>query len=419
MSEGSPASGLHVLVTADSVGGVWTYALDLARGLSERGARLTLATLGAPPGDGEREAARAIDGLDLVETGLPLDWLAEGPGDVRATGQALATLARERGVDLVHLNSPAFAADRPFAGPVVGLCHSCVRTWWDAVRLTPLDPDFRWQADMVGRGYRAVDALVAPSRSFARATAAAYGLAREPEVVSNGRVSASEGGFRAFPSPEGRASRSAASNRGGDSPGHVSPPRFGFADSALPSGEGEAGQPFVFTAGRLWDNGKDVATLDRAAAGLSCPVLAAGSQAGPNGTQVELRHIQPLGQLTPAEVAAQLAARPVFCSPALYEPFGLAVLEAAEAGCPLVLSDIPTFRELWDGAAIFVPPRDAGAFAAALANLVADPEARSRLGAAARDRAARYTADAMIDGTLAVYRAVLATRHDAPLSLAS
>ena len=39
---------------------------------------------------------------------------------------------------------------------------------------------------------------------------------------------------------------------------------------------------------------------------------------------------------------------------ALYEPFGLAVLEAAQAGCALVLSDIPTFRELWDGAALFV-----------------------------------------------------------------
>jgi hypothetical protein len=38
------------------------------------------------------------------------------------------------------------------------------------------------------------------------------------------------------------------------------------------------------------------------------------------------------------------------------EPFGLAVLEAAQAGCPLVLSDLPGFRELWDGAALFRRP---------------------------------------------------------------
>ena len=51
-----------------------------------------------------------------------------------------------------------------------------------------------------------------------------------------------------------------------------------------------------------------------------------------------------------------MARTAVFVSPALYEPFGLAVLEAAQAGCALVLSDIPTFRELWDGVALFVAP---------------------------------------------------------------
>ena len=35
------------------------------------------------------------------------------------------------------------------------------------------------------------------------------------------------------------------------------------------------------------------------------------------------------------------------------------MLEAASAGCPLILGDIPTFRELWDGAAVFVAPDDA------------------------------------------------------------
>ena len=51
---------------------------------------------------------------------------------------------------------------------------------------------------------------------------------------------------------------------------------------------------------------------------------------------------------------AILPTRPIFVSVSRYEPFGLAVLEAAHAGCALVLSDIPTFRELWQGAASFV-----------------------------------------------------------------
>lgn len=412
------ASGLHVLMTADGVGGVWTYALDLARGLSARGARVTLAVLGPAPGEGAREAAGSVPGLDLVETGLPLDWLADGPEAIRDAGRALAAIARECGVDLVHLNSPAYAATASFSVPVVALCHSCVKTWWQAVRGTALDPDFLWRADMVGRGYRAADALVAPSRSFARVTAAAYGLAREPHVVTNGRAS-----LCPPPRGEGRVAPEGRAGMGGvpsaspqaEVAGRVHPPR---------EGDGTPARPFVFTAGRLWDEGKGIATLDGAAEGLPWPVLAAGDERGPNGARIALRHVRPLGRLEPAAVAARLAARPVVCSPALYEPFGLAVLEAAEAGCPLVLSDIATFRELWDGAAIFVPPRDPGALAAALRTVCADPAEQARWGAAARARAARYTQDRMVEGTLAVYRQVLASRHSptetmAAVSLAS
>jgi glycosyltransferase involved in cell wall biosynthesis len=86
------------------------------------------------------------------------------------------------------------------------------------------------------------------------------------------------------------------------------------------------------------------------------------------------------------------------------------VLEAAQAGCPLVLSDIPTFRELWDGAAIFVAPNDDAAIAAALEGLLRDPEERARAGAAARERAGRYTVAAMTAGVLGVYRDLLAAR---------
>jgi glycosyltransferase involved in cell wall biosynthesis len=106
-------------------------------------------------------------------------------------------------------------------------------------------------------------------------------------------------------------------------------------------------------------------------------------------------------------VADWLAARPVFVSAALYEPFGLAVLEAAQAGCPLVLSDIPTFRELWEGAALFMPPLDEVAIAGAVEGLLADSGAAARLGEAARSRADDYTAEAMTAGLLDLYRSLL------------
>jgi glycosyltransferase involved in cell wall biosynthesis len=98
-----------------------------------------------------------------------------------------------------------------------------------------------------------------------------------------------------------------------------------------------------------------------------------------------------------------MAQRPVFVSAALYEPFGLAVLEAAQAGCALVLSDIPTFRELWGEAALFVPARDDRAFAEAIRGLLDDEDRRAALGRAARQRSRRYAAAAMARGMLALY----------------
>jgi glycosyltransferase involved in cell wall biosynthesis len=120
---------------------------------------------------------------------------------------------------------------------------------------------------------------------------------------------------------------------------------------------------------------------------------------------VQAPHLDCLGRLDDAGVAAQLGARPVFLSLARYEPFGLAVLEAASAGCALVLSDLASFRELWEGVALFVDPSDAAAAAAAIRRLADDPAERVRRGRAARTRAELYGVDAMTDGVLAVFRA--------------
>jgi glycosyltransferase involved in cell wall biosynthesis len=164
---------------------------------------------------------------------------------------------------------------------------------------------------------------------------------------------------------------------------------------------------FVFTAGRLWDEGKNLGTLDAAARGIGVPVRAAGPLKGPNGAEVIFDNIHCLGSLSEDELGRWLSARPVFVSAALYEPFGLAVLEAASAGCPLILSDIPTFRELWNEVAIFVPPRDEAAFTRAIANLVGDDFERAVLGRAARERAARFTPDAMASQMASIYRSLL------------
>jgi glycosyltransferase involved in cell wall biosynthesis len=163
---------------------------------------------------------------------------------------------------------------------------------------------------------------------------------------------------------------------------------------------------FVLTASRLWDEGKNVATLDAAAARLKVPFEAAGPQYGPNGAYVPLNHIRGLGEVSSTRLAGLMAARPIFASAALYEPFGLSVLEAANAGCALVLSDIPTHREIWGGSAIFVPARDDAAFASAIQDLLNDPDERQELGQLARARAHHYTPERTAQGMADIYARV-------------
>ena len=361
----------HVLMTADAVGGVWTYALDLGRGLAEAGVRVTLAVPGPAPDGDQRTQAQAA-GVALEPLGGALDWTAAHADEVAASAARLFQLCARLRPDVVHLNSPALAACGPFPAPVLAACHSCVKTWWAAVRGDdPLPDDLAWRAALVERGYGAADALMAPSRAFAQATRGAYDLTSTPHIIPNGRAE--------LPSPP--------PSRGSE---------MGTTD----------GQEIILTAGRLWDEGKDVATLDRAVGRASLSAAAAGPLQGPQGQAVTLRHLTTLGRLCDAELQARLARRPVLVSPSLYEPFGLAVLEAAQAGCPLVLCDIATFRELWDGAAVFFPPRDDAALAATLAGLAADATRREQLGAAARARAARYSASAMTEATLQLYAAL-------------
>jgi len=353
-------SGMRLMLVTDAVGGVWTYSLDLARALREWDVEAFLVVTGPSPSAEQRSEA---SGFEVIDTGLPLDWTARRPDLIRRAGCALAELAGKEGADLVQVNSAALLADCEFDQPVVALQHSCVASWWAAVKGTPLPPDFAWRRDLIECGLNRAAAVVAPSAAFAALTARTYALARPVHAVHNGR-------------------RALAMKR-------------------------RPMEDYVFWAGRLWDEGKNVRALDEAAARISARVEAAGPLEGPNGAQASFENLRCLGELTPSGIADRLAARPIFASAALYEPFGLSVLEAAQAGCALVLSDISSFRELWSGCATFVPANDSDAFAEAVEELLANPARRTDLGIAARMHALRYTPDLMAQRMVQIYEHLL------------
>jgi hypothetical protein len=357
---------LRVLVTADAVGGVWQYSIDLARSLSALQIETVLVVLGPSPSPAQLKMADAIKGLILVDTGLPLDWLAETRESVRTAAEAVAALAETYSADIVQLNGAALAAEVKFPVPVVAIAHSCIATWWKATKGTEPDDSYKWRADLTGKGLKAADHVVAPSAAFAVATQLAYAL-------------------------ETKRRRST----------------MGALPWALPR---VAPHDFAFTAGRLWTRARMSKPSTLLPRGWRCRFMPPGRIAAPMGW-IDLHHARGLGNLGEKELARWIAPRPVFVSAAVYEPFGLAVLEAAAAGCPLVLSDIPTFRELWEGAAIFVDPMDSEGFARAVTSLVGDELMRDRMGAAARERAKRFTPEWMAAQMAEIYRRLTGRRE--------
>src|SRR3954453_19621963 len=139
-STGTPR---RILMTADTVGGIWDYALELAGGLSRRGIQVTLAVMGREPTPAQRDMACAIPRLDLQYGDFRLEWMADPEDDLRKAGDWLMELAERTAPDVIHLNGYTHAA-LPWKRPVLVVAHSCVLSWWEAVHRAPAPAD--WNA---------------------------------------------------------------------------------------------------------------------------------------------------------------------------------------------------------------------------------------------------------------------------------
>lgn len=344
-------------MTTDAVGGVWSYTLRLAAALERYGVELTVAAMGPPASESQRADAAALRNVTLAESSFALEWMPDPWDDVSRAGDWLLGLAA--GHDVIHLNGYSLAA-RAWDAPVLVAAHSCVLSWWRAVHGTDAPAGWSRYREAVAAGVQAASLVVAPSRAMLDALVAHYGAARAACVIHNG-----------------------------------TDPRH---DTQGPRAS------FVLAAGRVWDAAKNIAAVERAAARLRWPVFVAGD-AGPEPPPVPAGTWR-LGPLGSDELAIWMSRAAIFAHPARYEPFGLCVLEAALSGCALVLGDIPSQRELWDGAAVFVPPEDERALGDALESLTADAGRRAALSRAARERASRYGVAAMARAYHAQYRAL-------------
>jgi 1,2-diacylglycerol-3-alpha-glucose alpha-1,2-galactosyltransferase len=109
------------------------------------------------------------------------------------------------------------------------------------------------------------------------------------------------------------------------------------------------------------------------------------------------------GQVSRHQIFEYLAAADIYVSLSRQETFGLAVLEAAAASCPLVLSDIPVFRATYGGAAQYV---GVDGPVPIIAKLAEDGELRRNWGRQARKVAIRHDWGSVGESLISVYREV-------------
>jgi glycosyltransferase involved in cell wall biosynthesis len=181
------------------------------------------------------------------------------------------------------------------------------------------------------------------------------------------------------------------------------------AARVIPNGRDAANMPapakgeYVFSSGDLADRGHNLAALGAAAAHVAWPLcVASPGELHADGVDA-MAGVRLMGRLSCSQAAHWLARAPVYAMPARHGPVGLSVHAAALARCALVLGDIESLRETWDGAAIFVDPRDDEALVRALQRLIADKAARECYAELAFVRAQRFSASAMAAAYAAAY----------------
>jgi glycogen(starch) synthase len=354
------AAPRRLLLTADTEGGVWTFALALAQELLRQDINVCLASFGQSVSDSQRHSAAGIAGLQWFHHYSKLEWMNEPWTDIERAGRWLTGIVQQCQPDVIHMNTLCHGA-LPWNVPVVVTHHSCVLSWWTAVKRSPLPESWARYRKEVKRTLDAASAVIAPSQ------AALSGIKRHYDVEFDNAFSIHNG---------------------------CNPELFRPADK----------EPFILSAGRLWDEGKNVTALGKMAPGLPWPVYLAGDTLNSGGKETRPMDCHLLGKLSAADLSRWYSRAAIYASPAFYEPFGLAVLEAALSGCALVLSDIPSLCELWNGAATFISPDDPRSLEGALRMLIADKGYREQMSEAALARGKTFTQARMAAQYIDAYR---------------
>lgn len=353
---------LHVLITADTIGGVWTYARELVTGLVYRGVYVTLVSFGNIPSPQQTAWMEPLDLLDFRPTGFKLEWMQESGPDLEASAAFLANVIDEVRPDLLHLNQFYYGA-LPVAVPKLVVAHSDVVGWFQAVH--GVEKESAWLRDyrrIVNEGLARADLVIAPSRWMLDSLRRNYSLRASSRVIHNGRT----------PS--------------------LFNPYIGKDHYAV-------------SLGRVWDLGKNAVLLTQ----IDLPLLTylAGDNVNPEDkgqATAQARRLVYRGEINSAQLQHLLSRALIYIATSQYEPFGLAPLEAALSRCAILASDIPSFREIWGKNAVYFRNNDPESLESELQTLAADRDRCFTYGKLAYDHAVKhYRSETMVKNYLGTY----------------
>jgi glycogen(starch) synthase len=369
-----PEEFVHVLVTADTISGSWTYTRELVTGLVTRGVRVTLVSFGEVPLPEQTAWMDLLHGLEYRPTAFRLEWMDEAPDDLLDSSQFLASVVREVRPDILHLHQFCHG-NLPVDPPRVVMAHGDIMSWTQAVQGCSPRPTrwLKWYRDTIIRGISTADAVVAPSAWMLATIRANYTRPRREAVIYPGRNPIF---FNPYVSKD---------------------------DSVL-------------SVGRLVDAGKQVFLLTQHPQPFSVCIVGAEQTVPlprvPIRADVKVSTDQSCvairGPQTEAQLRALYSRAAVYAATARYEPLGMSALDAAFSRCAIVANDIPAFREVWGDAALYFRTNDARSLADTLSQLDSDRALRQAYSDRAYTRAReRFTTKRMIDDYLALYRSLL------------
>lgn len=359
---------MKILMTTDTIGGVWTYTIDLIKGLEKYNVEVILATMGDPLTSSQLAQVRKLKKVILDSSNYKLEWMPDPWKDLERAQRWLLQLTFTFNPDVIHFNSYAFDA-RMFNAPVIMVGHSCVLSWWQAVKNEPAPPEWQKYAQLVKTGLHSADVVVAPSHNMMLNLIEFYGEFNRSQVIYN---SGDEFFFRA--------------------------------------GQKEK---IIFCMGRIWDEAKNINLLTKVAAELNYPVFIAGGDKK-GDLQNLSSNVHFLGKLDKKEVARWLSIAAVYVSPSFYEPFGLSVLEAAYSGCALVLGKIDSLHEIWKDNALYCDPNNAEELKDSINKLMSDDLLRQKMSEKALKRSSEFKLAGMAGAYFSLYNSLLGAPWTTP-----